>query len=237
MILAVDGRVGTSMKRREFMALLGGAAATWPLATRARRRRCRWSAISAADCRSDQVNLVNATRQGLKEAGYTEGQNISMEFRWAEGHYDRLPALAAELVQRKVAVIIAAGGSDPGRAAKAATSSIPIVFITAADPVRTGLVTSLSRPEANVTGISMIGSALEAKRLELLHELLPQASSIGVLINPNYPAAKLQMQEVQEATARLGLQAVLRNASTETEIDAAFAALRPAKGGRAAARQ
>jgi len=224
MNLAVrQGRVGANMKRREFMALLGGAAATWPLATAAQTAMPVVGYIGSG-LPDDQVSLVNATRQGLKEAGYTEGRNFSMEFRWAEGHYDRLPALATELVKRQVALIIAAGGSDPGRAAKAATSSIPIVFITAADPVRTGLVTSLSRPEANVTGISMIGSALEAKRLELLHELLPQASNIGVLINPNYPAAKLQMQEVQEATARLGVQAVVLNASTEAEIDAAFAA-------------
>jgi putative ABC transport system substrate-binding protein len=211
------------MKRREFMTLLGGAAATWPVATVAQTAMPVVGYIGSG-VPDDQVGLVNATRQGLKEAGYIEGQNFSMEFRWAEGHYDRLPALAAELVKRKVAVIIAAGGSDPGRAAKAATSSIPIVFITAADPVRTGLVTSLNRPEANVTGISMIGSALEAKRLELLHELVPQASIIGALINPNYPVAKLQVQEVQEAAARLGLQLVLLNASTEVEIDTALAA-------------
>jgi putative ABC transport system substrate-binding protein len=210
------------MKRREFMTLLGGAAASVPLAVRAQTAMPVVGYIGSG-IPNDQVNLVNATRQGLKEAGYVEGQNVRVEFRWAEGHYDRLPGLAAELVQQKVAVIIAAGGSDPGRAAKAATSSIPIVFITATDPVRTGLVASLSRPEANVTGISMIGSALEAKRLELLHELVPQASTIGALINPNYPAAKLQAQEVQEAAARLGVQAVLLNASTEAEIDTAFA--------------
>ena len=201
------------MKRREFIALLGGAAGGLPLAVRAQMAMPVVGFIGSG-LPADQVNLVNATRQGLKEAGYIEGQNVAIEFRWAEGRYDRLPALAAELVNLKVAVIVAAGGSDPGRAAKAATSTIPIVFITAADPVRTGLVASLNRPEANVTGISMIGSALEAKRLELLHELVPQASTIGVLINPNYPAAKLQAQEVQEAAARLGFEPVLRNAST-----------------------
>jgi putative ABC transport system substrate-binding protein len=211
------------MKRREFLLALGGTAASLPFAAHAQTAMPVVGYIGSG-LPDDQVNLVNATRQGLKEAGYIEGQNVSIEFRWAEGRYDRLPALAAELVQRQVAVIIAAGGSDPGRAAKAATSSIPIVFITAADPVRTGLVTSLNRPEANVTGISMIGSALEAKRLELLHELVPQASIIGALINPNYPAAKLQAQEVQEAAARLGLQLVLLNASTEAEIDTALAA-------------
>jgi len=210
------------MKRRAFITLLAGAAAL-PLAARAQQSAMPVVGYIGSGSPDDQVNLVDATRQGLKEAGYIDGQNVAIEFRWAEGRYDRLPALAAELVNLKVAVIIAAGGSDPGRAAKAATSTIPIVFITAADPVRTGLVASLNRPEANVTGISMVGAVLEAKRLELLHELVPQASIIGALINPNYPAAKLQAQEVQEAAPRLGLQLVLRNASTEAEIDAAFA--------------
>ena len=210
------------MKRREFIAALG-AAATWPFAARAQQPAMPVIGFIGSGVPDDQANLVDATRHGLKEAGFVDGQNVTIEFRWAEGRYDRLPALAAELVNRQVAVIIAAGGSDPGRAARAATSTIPIVFITAADPVRTGLVASLNRPEANVTGISMIGTVLEAKRLELLHELVPQASTIGALINPNYPAAKQQAQEVQEAAARLGLQLVLRNASTEAEIDAAFA--------------
>jgi hypothetical protein len=223
------------MKRREFLLALGGTAASLPFAALAQTAMPVVGYIGSG-LPDDQVNLVNATRQGLKEAGYTEGQNVSIEFRWAEGRYDRLPALAAELVQRQVAVIIAAGGSDPGRAAKAATSSIPIVFITAADPVRTGLVTSLNRPEANVTGISMIGSALEAKRLELLHELVPQASIIGALVNPNYPAAKLQAQEVEEAAARLGLQLVLLNASTEAERHGACG-LRSTKNSRVAAGQ
>jgi putative tryptophan/tyrosine transport system substrate-binding protein len=142
-----------------------------------------------------------------------------------------LPGQAAELVDRRVALIIAAGGTDPARAAKGATSTIPIVFVSAADPVRTGIVTSLSRPEGNVTGINMVGATLEAKRLELLHEVVPQASIIGVLINPKYPAAKIQTQEVQEATARLGVQLVLRNASTEGEVDAAFAAFVAQKAG------
>jgi putative ABC transport system substrate-binding protein len=130
-----------------------------------------------------------------------------------------------------VALIIAAGGSDPGRAAKAATSTIPIVFITAADPIKAGLVAGLNRPEANVTGISMIGSTLEAKRLELLHEMLPQATTIGVLINPQYPAAKVQAQEVEEATVRLGIKTVVQNASTEAEIAAAFAILAQREAG------
>lgn len=179
----------------------------------------------------DQANLLAATRRGLKETGYVEGQNLTIEYRWADGKYDRLPGLAAELLARNVVLIIAAGGTDPARAAKAATSAIPIVFITAADPVRTGIVASLNRPEGNVTGINMIGSTLEAKRLELLHQLVPQATTIGVLINPNYPAAKIQTQEVQEATTRLGVRLMLRNASTQAEIDTAFAAFAEQKAG------
>jgi putative ABC transport system substrate-binding protein len=219
------------MKRRAFIALLGCAAVASPLAVRAQPSAMPVVGFLGSGSPDDQKNLTAATRQGLNEAGYVEGQNLTIEYRWAEGQYDRLPALAAELVNRPVALIIAAGGSDPGRAARAATSTIPIAFITAADPVKTGLVASLNRPEANVTGISMIGSTLEAKRLELLHEVVPQASIIGALINPNYPAAKAQTQEVQEAAVRLGVQLVLLHASTEPEIDAAFAAFVQQKAG------
>jgi putative ABC transport system substrate-binding protein len=212
------------MERREFIALLGGAATIWPLAARAQTSAVPVVGFIGSGVMEDQLNLVAAARQGLKEAGYVDGENIRIEYSWAEGHYDRLPALAAELVKRNVSVIIAAGGSDPGRAARAATSTIPIVFITAADPVKTGLVTSLNRPEANLTGISMIGSALESKRFELLHEIVPQAAIIGALINPNYPASRAQILDVQQAATRLGVQLVLREAGTEAEVDAAFAA-------------
>jgi len=212
------------MKRREFIALLGGAAAGVPFAARAQQSMPVIGYLGSGYA-EDQKNLVAATLQGLKEAGYVEGQNLTVEYRWAEGHYERLPTLAAELVNRPVALIIAAGGSDPGRAAKAATSRIPIVFITAADPIKAGLVASLNRPEGNVTGISMIGSTLEAKRLELLHEMLPEATTVGVLINPKYPAAKAQVQEVEEATGRLGVKTVVLDASTEAEIETAFATL------------
>jgi putative ABC transport system substrate-binding protein len=218
------------MRRREFVALLGTATA-WPLAARAQQSDKPVIGYLGSGLADDQASLVEAMRKGLKQAGYIEGRNLSIEYRWAEGHYDRLPAFAAELVRRPVALIIAAGGSDPARAAKHATSAIPIVFITAADPIKTGLVASLNRPEANVTGISLIGSALEAKRLELLHEMLPQVSVIGVLINPKYPAAKTQAQEVAEATARLGIRTSVLNASTGTEIEAAFTALAQQKAG------
>ena len=213
------------MKRREFIFLLGGVAASVPLAARAQQPARPVIGYLGSGYAEDQKNLVAATLHGLKEAGYIDGQNLTVEYRWAEGHYERLPMLAVELVNRPVALIIAAGGSDPGRAAKAATSRIPIVFITAADPIKAGLIAGLNRPEGNVTGISMIGSTLEAKRLELLHEMLPQATTIGVLINPKYPAAKAQMQEVEEATGRLGVKTVVLDASTEAEIEAAFATL------------
>jgi putative tryptophan/tyrosine transport system substrate-binding protein len=213
------------MKRREFILGLGGVAASWPLTGYAQQPVKQVIGYLGSGFADDQKNLVAATLLGLKQAGYVDGQNLTVEYRWAEGHYERLPALAAELVNRPVALIIAAGGSDPGRAAKAATSRIPVVFITAADPLKAGLIASLSRPEGNVTGISMIGSTLEAKRLELLHEMLPQATTIGVIINPKYPDAKAQRQEVAEATGRLGVKTVVLDAGTEAEIEAAFATL------------
>jgi putative ABC transport system substrate-binding protein len=218
------------MRRRDFILALGGAAACLPFAAHAQPQAVVIGLLHSGTA-DDQTSLVAATRQGLREAGYIEGQNLTIEYRWADGRYDRLPEMAADLVQRGVALIIAAGGTDPARAAKAATQSIPIVFVSAADPVRVGLVASLSRPEGNVTGINMIGATLEAKRVELLHEAVPQASAIGVLINPKYPAANVQSQEVQEATTRLGLQLVLRYASTEQEVDDAFGALVAQKAG------
>ena len=218
------------MRRREFIAALGGAAVSVPFAARAQQEPVVIGFLHSGSA-DDQTSIAAATRQGLQEAGYIEGQNLRVEYRWAEGQYDRLPGQALELVASRVALIIAAGGTDPARAAKAATSTIPIIFVSAADPVRAGIVASLSRPEGNVTGINMVGAALEAKRLELLHEVVPQASTIGVLINPRYPAAKIQTQEVQDAMARLGLRLVLQNASNEQEVDAAFAAFVAQKAG------
>jgi len=209
------------LKRREFLVALGGAASA-PLTAHAQQPPLTVIGFLGSGIPEDQGNLVAAIRGGLKETGYIEGQNLQIEYRWALGKYDRLPALVAELVEQRVAVIVAAGGSDPGRAAKNATSTIPIVFVSAADPIKAGLVTHLNRPEGNVTGISMIGSTLEAKRLELLHEMLPQASPIGVLINPKYPAAKAQAQEVEEAKTRLSLNLVVQNASTGPEVQTAF---------------
>jgi putative tryptophan/tyrosine transport system substrate-binding protein len=218
------------MKRREFIAGVGGLAAMLPLAGRAQQEPVLIGYLHSGSA-VDQASLVAASRDGLKEAGFVEGQNLKIEYRWAEGHYERLPALAAELVAARVALILAAGGTDPARAAKTATSTIPIVFVSAADPVRTGLVSSLNRPEGNVTGINMLGALLEAKRLELLHELVPKASAIGALINPQYPAARTQLKEVQDATSRLGLGLVLQNASTEAELESAFARFTEQKAG------
>jgi putative ABC transport system substrate-binding protein len=166
--------------------------------------------------------FVESLREGLAEAGYVEGRNLTIEYRWAEGHYDRLAALAADLVNRRVAVILAFGGTDPALAAKAATSTIPIVFVSAADPVKTGLVASLNRPGGNVTGISLIAAALDAKRLELMRELAPKASTIAGLTNPNYPGAKTQADETREAASHVGVKPLALTATTDDEIDAAF---------------
>jgi putative ABC transport system substrate-binding protein len=209
------------MKRREFVRLLGGAAALRPLAARAQLAMPAVGFLHGASP-SYLGQFFDALRKGLGEAGYVEGQNLATEYRWAEGHYDRLPALAADLVDRQVAVILAMGGTEPARAAKAATSTIPIVFISAADPVKTGLVASLNRPGGNVTGVSLIAAALDEKKLGLLHEMV-KASVIAGLVNPNYPGAKTQADEVQNAAARLGLKAIALTAATDEEIDAAFA--------------
>jgi putative ABC transport system substrate-binding protein len=211
--------------RREFIMLLGGAVA-WPLAARAQQPAMPVVGfLSSASPNAIWAGFVTAFRQALNETGFIDGQNVSIEYRWAEGQYDRLPKLAADLVSRPAAVILAAGGSDPARMAKAATATIPIVFVSAADPVRTGLVSSLNRPDGNVTGVSLLGAALEAKRLELLHDLVPKASTIAALINPNYPAAESQSQEIQLGATQLGVQAIVLMASSEKEVDAAVASL------------
>ena len=166
-----------------------------------------------------------AVRQGLSETGYIEGQNVAVEYRLAEGQYDRLPSLVTDLVNRNVSVILAVGGSEPVRLAKAATNKIPIVFVSAADPVRAGVVTSFSHPEGNVTGVSLIGSALEAKRLELMQQLVAGASLTGVLVNQRYPDADLQVREAQEAANAMKRRIEIVRASTESELELAFATL------------
>jgi putative ABC transport system substrate-binding protein len=171
------------------------------------------------------AQIVSAFRQGLAEAGYTEGQNLAIEYRWADGQYDRTPALAADLVARRVSVIVAAGGIGSALAAKAASPTIPIVFVSGDDPIRFGLVDSFNRPGGNVTGVSFLLTAFEAKRLELLHELLPKATLIAVLVNQSFAAADLRVTAVREAANTLGLQLSMLNAGSERDIDNAFASL------------
>jgi len=210
------------MKRREFITLVGSAAASAPFAARAQPAMPAVGFLHGASL-SYLEQFFDALRAGMGEAGFVEGQNVAIEYRWAEGHYDRLPALAADLASRQVAVIMAMGGTDPARAAKAATSTVPIVFVSAAGPVQTGLVASLNRPGANVTGVSLIASALDAKKLGLLHELVHKASVIAGLTNPNYPGANGQIEEVRETARSLGLKSILLTTGDDDELAAAFA--------------
>jgi putative ABC transport system substrate-binding protein len=212
------------MQRRGFIALLAGATATWPLAARAQRKAM--PVIGYLNTGSPDLNpsLLAALRQGLSETGYIEGQNLAVEYRWAEGHYDRLPALAADLVGRKVDLILAT--SPPSAlAAKSATSTIPIVFRGGSDPVGDGLVASLARPGGNLTGVGFGGADLTAKRLELLSELVPRAGVIALLVNPKAPNAESVIQDVVEGARRKGLQLHVLKAGNESEIDTAFASV------------
>jgi ABC-type uncharacterized transport system substrate-binding protein len=213
------------MKRREFITLLGGAAAAWPLAARAQQPAMPVIGFLDASSGAERSDFTAAFQRGLNEVGYSEGQNVHIAFRWAEDRYDRLPALGAELVQIRVAVIAAGGGTVAALAAKAATTMIPVVFISDDDPVKVGLVASLNRPGGNVTGIHQFTTGLEAKRLGLLYELVPNATTIAVLVNPNYPDAETQVKEVQDAARALGLQLHVLKASSERDFDTAFASL------------
>ncbi|MFZ2139701.1 MAG: ABC transporter substrate-binding protein [Xanthobacteraceae bacterium] len=211
------------MRRREFISLLGGAAASWPLAARAQQPMPVVGFLSGAS-QEGWTPFAAAFRQGLNEGGYVEGQNATIEYRWAEDHYDRLPELAADLVRRRVAVI-AATTTPAALAAKAATSAIPIVFTAGFDPVAVGLVDSLNRPSGNATGVSQYVADLATKRLELLHELAPNAAVIGILLNPNLPDAGSQWKDVQEAARKIGLQVHAVHAGREGDFSGAFAAL------------
>ena len=209
------------MRRRNFITLLGSAA-VWPLAARAQQPEVPVVGWLNARSPDDAAHLVAAFRRGLGEVGFIEGQNVMIEYRWALGQYDRLPAMAAELVRRPVTVLASAGGEPAALAAKAATSTIPIVFVIGGDPVKLGLAASLNRPGGNSTGISVLTNTLEPKRLELLRELVPRAETIGVLLNPNFPQFENQLRDAQEAARAINLQIHVLRASTDREIDAAF---------------
>jgi putative ABC transport system substrate-binding protein len=211
------------MRRREFITLLGGAAA-WPLAARAQQSAMPVVGFLNSASPEGYGPMVAAFRQGLAETRHVEGLNVAIEYRWAEGQFDRLPELVAALVRRQVASI-AAGGNAAVLAAKAATAAIPIVFTTAGDPVRLGLVASLNRPGSNVTGATSLNTEVGPKRLELLHELMPMATVIALLVNPTNPSAETYSTDLQAAARTLGLQLHVLRASTEREIDAAFASL------------
>jgi putative tryptophan/tyrosine transport system substrate-binding protein len=209
------------MKRRAFITLFGGAAA-WPLVARAQQPAMPVIGFLGSGSPNPFAQAVAALNRGLNQSGYTEGQNVTIEYRWAEGQFHRLPGLATDLVRRQVALILTSG-PPASSAAKAATGTIPIVFTTGDDPVAAGLVTSLNRPGGNVTGVSFFTIALGAKRLELLHELVPNATVFAMIVNPKSPNADVQLKDAQAAARALGQQIHVFNASTENEIDAAFA--------------
>jgi putative ABC transport system substrate-binding protein len=211
--------------RRQFITLLGGAAAAWPLAARAQQSAIPVVGFINAGTADASTRRVAAFRKGLSEAGYAEGQNVIVEYHWLEGHYERLPAAVADLVQRRVAVIATPASTEAALAAKTATSTIPIVFGVGEDPVMLGLVASLARPGGNATGINFFAFEIDGKRLGLMHELLPKATRFAVLVNPaNATPTHSTSKALKEAARALGLDAVFFNASTPGEIDAAFAA-------------
>ena len=209
------------MKRRQFITLLGGAAAAWPLTARAQQAAMPVVGFLRSTSPADSTNFVTAFGQGLKEAGFVEGQNVVIEYRWAEGQNERLPALVADLIRRKVSVIVGAGVAM--LAANAATTTVPIVFASGGDPVQDGLVASLNRPGGNVTGVVFTSAELGAKRLELLRQLVPKATTIAVLVNPHLPNTQRERSEVQAAAQAIGQQLLILDVSSDPEIETAFA--------------
>lgn len=212
------------LKRREFLTVLGGAAVAWPLGARAQQPTMPVIGFISTGSAESFAPTLAAFHRGLNDNGYVDGQNVKIEYRWVEGRYDQLPALAAELVHRQVSAIAAFTG-PAAQAAKAATSTIPVIFMSGADPVKLGLVTSLNRPGGNVTGASFFAVGLEQKCMELLHELVPNATGVAGLVNPNYPEAETSSKELSRAANAIGLQSVILRASSESSIDAAFRGL------------
>ena len=211
------------MKRRDFITLLGGAAAAWPHAVRAQQPAMPVVGFVHYASATTLVHLAESVRRGLKEGGYVEGQNVAIEYRWAEGHYDRLPALASDLVRRQVTVITA-GGAVAAQAAKEATATIPVVFTSGADPVVSGLVESLSRPGGNLTGVSLLAAEMATKRLELIRDLMPKARTVAMMINPTFPGAESEMAQVEAAGRTIRMQIHGARATIPSDIDAALAA-------------
>jgi putative tryptophan/tyrosine transport system substrate-binding protein len=210
------------MRRREFLTLLGGTAIAWPLAARAQPATMPVVGYLHSGSPNAFEHAVGAFRKGLSDTGYVDGQNVTIEYRWAEGHFDRLPQLAADLVRREVAVLVAQGGATSAVAAKAATATIPIVFSSGGDPVALGVVSSLSRPGGNATGVSVLTAALGSKRLEILHQVVPTAGVIAALVNPNNSTIEGQLKDLQDGAHVLGVQLKIFNGSTGAETDAAF---------------
>jgi putative ABC transport system substrate-binding protein len=211
------------MRRREFLTLVGGVTAAWPLGARAQPAAMPVIGYLHSGSPKAFERGVAAFRKGLNDTGYVDGQNVTIEYRWAEGHFDRLPALAADLVHREVAVLVAQGGATTAIVAKAATTTIPIVFSSGGDPVALGVVSSLSRPGGNATGVSVLTAALGSKRLEILHQVAPTAGVIAAIVNPNNTTIEGQLKDLQDGASALGVQLKIFNAGYAAEIDAAFA--------------
>jgi ABC-type uncharacterized transport system substrate-binding protein len=218
------------MMRREFISLLGGAVAAWPLVVRAQQPAMPVIGFLGSQSPDPSANLVAALRRGLSEIGFIESRNVAIEYRWAEGRYDRMPALASELVRRPVTVIVASA-PPAALAAKAATSTIPIVFSGGIDPVKLGLVAALNRPGGNVTGVTQFSTALEGKRLEFLHELVPKAAVLALLVNPTFPGTDAIINDMQTAARTLSVKLNVLNASSEDDLDTAVASVAQLRAG------
>jgi ABC-type uncharacterized transport system substrate-binding protein len=220
-----------AMRRREFLGVLSGAAAAWPLGAHAQQSAMPVIGYLSTRSLADTTHLLPAFRTGLAQSGYVEGQNVTIEYRWAFGQYDRLPGMAAELVRRPVTILAATGGEPAAFAATAATSTIPIVYLIGGDPVKEGLAASFNRPGGNATGVTLMTNSLEPKRLSMLRDLVPGASLIGILLNPNFPAAEPALRDVDAAAKTVGVLIQPFRASNDDEIDAAFEAIARAQLG------